>query len=441
MVSINGSQTIQVKLAAAVTTNQLTVVASFDEYSNPQKPAEDVSGSIVSQTNDDQFVVVMPSNEIYSRIRKVKYFSINNRDTVSATLSIVFFNDTTPFPISTWTLDPGDTCFYEEGQGWKTINSLGELKVPTAPAPTYPTQLVPFTDVSMLLKDVGDSITLSTSTTADLDYSATFVDSIPATPTHAPDASVGKIAAIGAATTIVSAPAVNVKRQINGITIRNIHAATSNVISVSKVASAVSYKLTPEITLLAGESLQYRIDGSWAYYAADGSIKAQQTAAGISTWIQYNSNGFLAANSNFTYDAATNTFSLIGTDPLFLLNGVTTEPGAPASGQLYLYQSQIGGKNLPKFKGIMGNPEFMQSALWYGHITDWISGIAAGTGRGGTFTNAGTNTLVAPSATNLYTQMYRSSFANVITTANQQVGIRSGNAFWLNLQFSTKSIP
>lgn len=279
-----------------------------------------------------------------------------------------------------------------------------------------------------VLKSVNDSFIVTSSTTAALDVAVTFVDLTDSPATYVPDTAVSKITT-AADNTLLGAPLINVKRQLKCASITNIDPAVTNVISVSKLITAAKYKLTPDITLLAGESFLYMHGIGWIYYSANGSVKAQQTASGSNTWIQYNVNGLLGATANFTFDPSTNDLSLLGVDANVIMKGITNEPAAPSAGNLTLYNSKFSGKQIPKYLGVSGMPQFSQDAIWNNNITLWTSGIAAGTTFGNTVTGAGTNTLTAPTSTSRYTMMIRSAWANVITTTNQQLGIRTNNTY------------
>ncbi len=77
----------------------------------------------------------------------------------------------------------------------------------------------------------------------------------------------------------------------------------------------------------------------------------------------------------------------------------------------------------------------VQSAIWASRPFYWFTNAAtAGSVIGpnaGALTTAGTFAFQAISGTNLYTQQARGTYATVITTANQQVGIRSGSNLWM----------
>lgn len=129
MISINGDKNISIKIDAAVVTNQLSVVSSFDEYSSPVNSDPPVSDSFVTFTKDTSDVIIFGSSPIESRYRKLRYLSIKNKDTASAIVSVNFFKGTTPIAIGKWLLAVDDTLFYEEGQGWKTIDRTGAIKM------------------------------------------------------------------------------------------------------------------------------------------------------------------------------------------------------------------------------------------------------------------------------------------------------------------------
>lgn len=109
------------------------------------------------------------------------------------------------------------------------------------------------------------------------------------------------------------------------------------------------------------------------------------------------------------------------------LPNIVGEPTIPPAGNLYLYSKLIAGKSLPKIKGPSGLDTPLQVAFWQNNIVLWNPSTAtAGVWQGaiGTTTSAGTFTAAAPTTTSLYTVQTRGRYANVITTANQVLGIR-----------------
>lgn len=128
MISINGNQKIKVKLNTAVTTKQLSAVGSFYEYSSPSNSSQDETGSIGCQTKGQEFVTILDSNKIASRLRKIEYLSIQNSDTADAILTLSYFKGDAEVQILECTLNPGDTLYYEKGNGWRTIDITGSIK-------------------------------------------------------------------------------------------------------------------------------------------------------------------------------------------------------------------------------------------------------------------------------------------------------------------------
>jgi hypothetical protein len=280
----------------------------------------------------------------------------------------------------------------------------------------------------LTLTGTTEKFVLTASSVAPLDYSGTYVDFTVIPKIFATAGVQGKITTIGN-TDIVSAPSTNILRQLKILTITNIDVAVSNTIYISK-KDTLYYRLTPSITLLAGESLVYMTEVGWLYYSATGSIKAQQTAFGSSNWIMYNSGGFLAGDINFQFDPATNTLLLDGTDANLLLKKVTTSPASPIAGNVEVYTKSIANWDSLMILGSTGVENPIQRAVWNMQRIDYRPGAAAGVWSGTVGANLGTAAIGLPTATNIYTAMRRSTFSNVVTTTNQQIGTRTEAMFW-----------
>lgn len=231
-------------------------------------------------------------------------------------------------------------------------------------------------------------------------------------------------------TDITDAPGASEAVQLKFTSVTNIDPALSAVVSYSKSVSATKYKLTPDVTLLPGETLAYLNAGGWIYYSATGAIKAQQTAAGSNTWIQFNNNGILAGDADFTFDNTTNTLGLNGTDAGFRFQAITNEPGAQSAGLLRVYAKTFCGKQMLKQVGSAGADTPLQNAVWQNNKVIYTPGAAAGVWDGTVGANLGVPTIVLPTTTNLATMLRRSNFPTVVTTANQQVGTRSEAIFY-----------
>jgi hypothetical protein len=93
----------------------------------------------------------------------------------------------------------------------------------------------------ILLKATTESLQLITAAAATLDYSISYADIT--TTTFTPSTSEGKVTT-ATTTTILTAPVAATQRQVKLITISNIGATVSTVLSVNKLISATTYNLT-----------------------------------------------------------------------------------------------------------------------------------------------------------------------------------------------------
>jgi hypothetical protein len=285
----------------------------------------------------------------------------------------------------------------------------------------------------ILLKATTETLALTTSSTADIDYSVSYADIT--TTTFSPSTSEGKIVT-AATTTITAAPGASAQRQIKLITVTNRHASAVNTIIIKKVISAVEYILTPTATLLAGETMQY-VDGQgWVYYSTSGAIKGNYAAVGADTQIQYSMNGTLAGDSTFTWNAVTEDLVLSGVDAGITLQGITNEPASPAAGQLQLYSKSVSGRMLPKWKAPSGVDTSFQSNLGFNTIWMWAPNTATtGVGTGfGTVWPTCTGTVTHPTVTSgMGTQIKVMQLTNVVTTTNQILGLTASTATLANV--------
>jgi hypothetical protein len=203
----------------------------------------------------------------------------------------------------------------------------------------------------------------------------------------------------------------------------NIASGAANQIPYQTGSGATSF-----ITAPTTGSTSLTWNGSafvWAAAGGGGSV------AGSNTQIQYNNAGAFGASANFTYDASTNTLSLLGTDPSWILNGITTEPTAPAAGTLEIYAKSIAGRMLPKWVGPSGFDTPFQAAISQNKVAWWnppgnattvpgVLGIAAPT-------SIGTATARNVATTNVFTRARRLGY-NSAGTAGQAGGHFLGTA-------------
>lgn len=119
----------------------------------------------------------------------------------------------------------------------------------------------------LLLTSTSDLIQLVTSATGDIQVHASWVDNNAGTIT--PDRKNTAIAT-ATTTTVVPAPAASTQRNVKALQITNNHAANSCFVEVRHTDGATPAELIG-VTLLPGENLGLREDGSWVHRDANGA--------------------------------------------------------------------------------------------------------------------------------------------------------------------------
>lgn len=118
----NLNKKLQIKLAGAVTTNQLNWNLSY--------VGEPVWGATDGLTNDTTLVDMVlgaqgvPNTPVYG-IRKVATISVFNGDTAAATPQIIYYNGTSGAVIINALLQPNYTLHYESEKGWYVTDDMG----------------------------------------------------------------------------------------------------------------------------------------------------------------------------------------------------------------------------------------------------------------------------------------------------------------------------
>ena len=268
----------------------------------------------------------------------------------------------------------------------------------------------------ILLKATTETLEITTSSVADIDYSISYAD-ITAT-TFLPSTSEGKITT-ATTTTALTAPAVSTQRQIKLISITNRHASTTNTILVKKDISGTEYYLTPVATLLAGETMQY-VDGQgWLFYTSTGTLKVNGSiAAGSNNSIQYNNNGILTGDTSLTYNSTNDILGLIGAGSSIQIasSGSTANPTIPGADTLSLFSRSVAGRMMLAQVGSSGLDTTIQPILARNKVGYWnpqgnattlpgVFGITAPTTQG-------TTTARSVTTTSLATRMRRIGFVS-----------------------------
>ena len=164
------------------------------------------------------------------------------------------------------------------------------------------------------------------------------------------------------------------------------------------------------------------------------------TCAGATGYIQYNAGGGnFGATSSLFYDSAVNHLELFGTNPALCFGPTTTAP-TPESGELILYNRNLSGRYIPMWMPPSGLNSAVQPAFFGNQIVTYFpssltnGGTATLGGFGCSWTAGGTVSHPTPS-TGMGTQMRRTRYANIASTANQVLGIISTASglpsFWM----------
>jgi len=203
-----------------------------------------------------------------------------------------------------------------------------------------------------------------------------------------------------ATTTIIGSPAASTARSVREITAHN-NAATSNLCTVD-MFDGTDAAILWKGTLLAGERVILDEGGGWTYYGADGVIKLQGTIQDL----------IFGAYIGGTHPAA-------DTDTLAV------------------FARKRAGRMKLKYIVPSGVDQTVQDKLSENGYSMYLpnNGTTVGLNYGLGWTTGGTVSHPTPSSTApaLYNQQKRTRWANIVTTTNQILGLRTETAekrFW-----------
>lgn len=114
---------LQAVLAGAITTNQLPCTVSYSD-----KTSTDYVGATQLTNTNSTTAVDICNAPAASTIRDIDYLSIRNRDTATATVTVMIDDSATDYEIVKATLAVGDQLIYTHGTGWQVIASDGTVK-------------------------------------------------------------------------------------------------------------------------------------------------------------------------------------------------------------------------------------------------------------------------------------------------------------------------
>lgn len=117
------TRSLQVRLAGAITTNQLPVVCSYvDVTATGYAP-----GSTPTVTNGGTAVTVAAAPAVVTQ-RQIKLLTVQNADTVNAVVTVIYNDNATLRNMVVVTLAAGDQLTYTDGEGFRVLSSAGGVK-------------------------------------------------------------------------------------------------------------------------------------------------------------------------------------------------------------------------------------------------------------------------------------------------------------------------
>ena len=117
------NKSLQMKLGATVATNQLPFSVSYVNSTGTTTTPGEQDG-----TSNNATAVTIANAPASSSQTLIKSIVIQNADTASATVTIIYNNNSTLRNVIVATLTVGDQLIYEDGSGWSCIDTNGNLK-------------------------------------------------------------------------------------------------------------------------------------------------------------------------------------------------------------------------------------------------------------------------------------------------------------------------
>lgn len=122
----------------------------------------------------------------------------------------------------------------------------------------------------ILLSGIAQSLELLTGGAQSTDWTSSYVDIT--TTTFAPSSNQGNVAA-AVATTIIQAPLSSVTRQVKMLSVRNRDGGSPQTVTIQKNVSGTKYRITGDVVLQAGESMQYVDGDGFTIFDSNGQAK------------------------------------------------------------------------------------------------------------------------------------------------------------------------
>lgn len=116
-------RTLQVVLAGVVTSAQLPFVASWSDGSSSS-----YSGGVTPGVTNNTTPVTIVGAPGSGLIRDVDYLSLRNKDTVTATATVLFNDNGTTYELIKVVMAVGDQLIYTHAHGWYVVDNYGSTR-------------------------------------------------------------------------------------------------------------------------------------------------------------------------------------------------------------------------------------------------------------------------------------------------------------------------
>ncbi|HSX05748.1 MAG TPA: hypothetical protein VLF69_04735 [Candidatus Saccharimonadales bacterium] len=226
------------------------------------------------------------------------------------------------------------------------------------------------------------------------------------------------------AVTIAAAPAASTQRQVKMVSIFN--ADTANATVTVSFNNNATLRTMVSVTLKPNQTLQFA-ENAWSVIDSTGSIQESGASSGVASGsdsqIQYNNGGSaLGGDPNLTWDDTNQILSVDGSTPSIAISATTSNPSAPASGNVSIFSRLVANRPMVAQIGPSGLATSLQPFLARNKIGYWdppgnattvpgVFGITAPT-------VVGTATTRNVATTNLATRMRRLGFVSSSTAGS-----------------------
>ena len=124
MIVLDATDSLKAQLGGAVTTNELPIVASYVDVAAPDTYDPNSAHTLTTGAA----AVTAVAAPAAGKKRQVKFLSVFNKDTVSATVTLLFDRSATARELVKIVLAVSSTLVYTDGEGFRVINTAGAIQ-------------------------------------------------------------------------------------------------------------------------------------------------------------------------------------------------------------------------------------------------------------------------------------------------------------------------